>query len=161
MLAIRQSFIPSSARRGFVAWCYGSSRSRSTFASTRAPCKSSPLHIIAVALATRARGSNYVLQRTPGTFYVSTYLRGPAPLNTALAANRTLGTMPLMGKVEHLEHQIAALSPSELAAFRAWYCAFDSDAWDRQLEQDVTAGKLDALAEQALEAHRSGKTSPL
>ena len=29
-------------------------------------------------------GSNYVLQRTPGTFYVSTYHRGPAPLNTAL-----------------------------------------------------------------------------
>ena len=29
--------------------------------------------------------SNYVLQRTPGTSYVSTYLRGPAPLNTALA----------------------------------------------------------------------------
>jgi hypothetical protein len=25
-----------------------------------------------------------VLQRTPGTFYVSTYHRGPAPLNTAL-----------------------------------------------------------------------------
>ena len=28
--------------------------------------------------------SNYVLQRTPGTFYVLTYHRGPAPLNTAL-----------------------------------------------------------------------------
>ena len=28
--------------------------------------------------------SNYVLQRTPGTSYVSTHLRGPAPLNTAL-----------------------------------------------------------------------------
>jgi hypothetical protein len=27
---------------------------------------------------------NYVLQRTPGTFYVSTNHRGPAPLNTAL-----------------------------------------------------------------------------
>jgi hypothetical protein len=29
---------------------------------------------------------NYVLQRTPGTFYVSTHHRGPAPLNTALGA---------------------------------------------------------------------------
>ena len=28
--------------------------------------------------------SNYVLQRTPGTFLVSSELRGPAPLNTAL-----------------------------------------------------------------------------
>ncbi len=27
---------------------------------------------------------NYVLQRTPGTYYVSTNYRGPAPLNTAL-----------------------------------------------------------------------------
>ena len=66
-----------------------------------------------------------------------------------------------MGKVEKLEQQIAALSPAELAAFRAWYCAFDADAWDSLLQQDVAAGKLDALAEQALEAHRGGKTKSL
>jgi hypothetical protein len=66
-----------------------------------------------------------------------------------------------MGKVENIEHQIAALSPEELAAFRAWYAAFDAEAWDRQLEQDVAQGKLDELAAEALEAHRRGKTTPL
>ena len=44
--------------------------------------------------STAREQSNYVLQRTPGTTYVSTYLRGPAPLNTALdgkAEERIMG----------------------------------------------------------------------
>jgi hypothetical protein len=34
------------------------------------------------------------------------------------------------------------------------------DAWDRQIEEDVKAGKLDRLAEEALEEFRAGKTRP-
>ena len=66
-----------------------------------------------------------------------------------------------MSKVEKIESEVATLSPPELARFRAWYAEFDSDAWDRQIAQDVTAGRLDALASQALEAHRTGKTKAL
>lgn len=32
--------------------------------------------------------------------------------------------------------------------------------WDRQLERDVEAGKLDALADEALREHAAGKTKP-
>lgn len=66
-----------------------------------------------------------------------------------------------MSKVEAIEEQIEKLSSDELAAFRRWYAAFDAEAWDRQFEVDVTAGKLDALADQALRAHTSGQSKPL
>jgi hypothetical protein len=66
-----------------------------------------------------------------------------------------------MGKLENLEHEIQALSPQELAEFRAWFLEFDWAAWDRQIERDVRAGKLDALAEKAIRDHASGKTTPL
>lgn len=66
-----------------------------------------------------------------------------------------------MGKVEKLEQQIEALSPEELAQFRAWFLEFDWAAWDAQLQSDVRAGRLDAVAEKALADHRARKTTPL
>ncbi|TLY39050.1 MAG: hypothetical protein E6K59_12760 [Nitrospirae bacterium] len=64
-----------------------------------------------------------------------------------------------MGDVEKLERQIKDLSPEELAAFRKWFLTYDWEVWDRQLEQDVAAGKLDALAEKALRDHAAGKST--
>ncbi len=66
-----------------------------------------------------------------------------------------------MSKVESIEQQIKALSAEELAQLRAWFLEFDWALWDRQLERDVAAGKLDALAEKALRNHAAGKTTPL
>lgn len=64
-------------------------------------------------------------------------------------------------KIEELERDIKQLSPEQLRQFRAWYEEFDSDAWDRQIEQDSKNGKLDDLAKQALQEHRAGKTKKL
>ena len=66
-----------------------------------------------------------------------------------------------MSKVESIEQQIKALSPEELAQLRAWFDEFDWGLWDRQLERDAAAGKLDALAEKALRDHAAGKTTRL
>lgn len=66
-----------------------------------------------------------------------------------------------MSKVEAIEEQIEKLSPDELAAFRRWYVAFDVESWNCQFEADVKAGKLDAFAEKALQAHISGQSKPL
>lgn len=66
-----------------------------------------------------------------------------------------------MSKVEQIEMQVSKLSPEELAHFRAWYSSFDADSWDRQFQQDIASGKLDQLAEHALQAHASGKTTGL
>jgi hypothetical protein len=66
-----------------------------------------------------------------------------------------------MSKVEKLEQQIRTLSPEELAQFRRWFLEFDWAVWDAQLERDVRAGKLDAVAEKALREHAARKTTPL
>jgi hypothetical protein len=66
-----------------------------------------------------------------------------------------------MGKLEHIEQQVAALAADELASFRAWFEAFDADAWDKQMAADAKAGRLDVLAEAALEEHRKGRTKVL
>lgn len=66
-----------------------------------------------------------------------------------------------MSKVEKLEKQVRQLSPEELAEFRRWFAEFDAHLWDRQIESDVKAGKLDALAEQALRSHAAGQSTKL
>ena len=66
-----------------------------------------------------------------------------------------------MGKVEKIEQEVQALSPDELAQFRAWFLEYDWAAWDRQFERDVQAARLDDLAQKALREHAAGKTTPL
>jgi hypothetical protein len=66
-----------------------------------------------------------------------------------------------MSKVENIEQEIKGLTPSELAAFRRWFLEFDAQIWDSQIEDDVRKGKLDKLAEEALAAHRAGKSKEL
>ena len=66
-----------------------------------------------------------------------------------------------MSKVKELEKQIEQLSDAELAEFRRWYAEFDAQVWDRQFEDDVKAGKLDALADKALRDHAAGKSTEL
>ena len=48
-----------------------------------------------------------------------------------------------MSNIENIERQVEALSPEELAEFRAWFVEFDWAAWDRQLEEDIQAGLID------------------
>ena len=62
-----------------------------------------------------------------------------------------------MTKIESLEKEIEGLSPQELKAFRRWFAEFDAALWDRELERDVAAGKLDRLADEAVAAHRRGE----
>jgi hypothetical protein len=60
-----------------------------------------------------------------------------------------------------IESAIAGLPPDELAKFRAWFFEFDADAWERQIEEDGKAGRIDALADEALQDHRAGRTTDL
>jgi len=63
--------------------------------------------------------------------------------------------------VEEIEKVVAELPPNQLKRFRSWYEKFDSNAWDKQIENDIASGKLDALAEAALADHKAGKTQRL
>lgn len=66
-----------------------------------------------------------------------------------------------MTRIEQLEHEVEALSDSELSEFRRWFLEFDADAWDAQLENNVRTGALDALADQAIAEHREGRSRAL
>ena len=66
-----------------------------------------------------------------------------------------------MSTVHDIEDAVRRLPPHDLAAFRAWFAEFDAEAWDRQLEADVAAGRLDALAEEALRDLREGRCTEL
>ena len=63
----------------------------------------------------------------------------------------------MITSVEEIENAIARLSREELARFRSWYNEFEADIWDRQFEDDVNAGKLDKVAEQAINDFKTGQ----
>ena len=66
-----------------------------------------------------------------------------------------------MGNVKSIEKAVQSLPPSELAEFRRWFAEFDADAWDKQIEQDAAAGRLDAMAAEALADCRAGSVREL
>jgi hypothetical protein len=62
---------------------------------------------------------------------------------------------------EEIEKAVEQLSPDELARFRAWFEAYDAAAFDAAIERDARTGKLDALADEAIAAHRAGRSREL
>lgn len=56
--------------------------------------------------------------------------------------------------VQDIESAIAQLPQSELAEFLA-------ETWDKQIEEDVQAGRLDALFQQVDQEFESGQYQPL
>jgi hypothetical protein len=63
--------------------------------------------------------------------------------------------------VEDIEKAVAGLPPDQLAKFRAWFEAFDAERFDQKIERDAVSGKLDRLAEQAIDDLRKGRASEL
>ena len=63
-----------------------------------------------------------------------------------------------MTKVQIIEKEIKSLNKEELAEFRDWFLEFDSEAWDAQIGRDAHSGKLDRLAQEALEQHERGES---
>jgi hypothetical protein len=66
-----------------------------------------------------------------------------------------------MSNLQEIETAISQLSADELTAFRAWFAEFDAEIWDRQFEEDVPAGRLNGLAERALQHLREGRCTDL
>jgi len=67
----------------------------------------------------------------------------------------------VMTRVEKLESVVQRLNRDELAAFRDWFRKYDSDEWDREIEEDILAGRLDRLAEEAIAEHKAGRTKEI
>jgi len=67
----------------------------------------------------------------------------------------------VMTTAQDIEVAIVHLPGSELAKFRAWFVNFDAAAWDREFEAEARNGKLDRLADQALDDLAQGRCSEL
>ena len=66
-----------------------------------------------------------------------------------------------MTRVAKLEKDVQQLSRDELTTFRDWFRKYDSDEWDREIEKDILAGRLDKLAQEAIAAHKAGRTKEI
>ena len=51
--------------------------------------------------------------------------------------------------LQELEAAVTVLPPTELEAFTQWFEEYLADAWDRRIEEDVAAGRLDEAGRQA------------
>ncbi len=63
--------------------------------------------------------------------------------------------------VKEIQEAITALPPEELSRFRRWFEEFDARRWDEEFERDARAGRLDKIAEEALQAYRAGNVKEL
>lgn len=66
-----------------------------------------------------------------------------------------------MSTIQEIEEAVRKLAPSELEAFRAWFAEFDAASWDDQFERDAAGGKLDSLADEAVQEQRQGRCTEL
>jgi hypothetical protein len=66
-----------------------------------------------------------------------------------------------MTTLEDIERAIADLPQDQLKRFRAWFEQFEAAHFDQAIERDAKAGKLDRLAEQALEDFQAGRAREL
>jgi hypothetical protein len=65
------------------------------------------------------------------------------------------------GRVEQLQEQIKVLTPPEFGAFVEWFEEYLEDEWDRQIEEDERAGRLDAVGERAIKDFEEGRYTQL
>lgn len=56
--------------------------------------------------------------------------------------------------VEQLESEILNLPPADFRRLADWIAELDQEHWDRQLESDAAARRLDALADEAFREHQ-------
>jgi hypothetical protein len=63
--------------------------------------------------------------------------------------------------LDELESAVTHLQTDDLSAFAKWFEEFLADAWDKQIESDITAGKLDEFGRKADADFEAGRCEPL
>lgn len=61
-----------------------------------------------------------------------------------------------MASIAKIQEEILALSETDYQQLRQWFNELDKDEWDRQIEEDSNAGRLDFLITEAIEAKKKG-----
>ena len=63
--------------------------------------------------------------------------------------------------VEQLEAAIVGLPRAEFARLAAWFAEYEAQQWDRQIEEDQKAGRLDRVMQRVREDIAAGRSKPL
>ena len=70
------------------------------------------------------------------------------------------GTLHVMS-IEELQSAVAQFPAEELDRFSQWFEEFLAEQWDRRIEADILAGRLDAAGRRADEDFEAGHCTPL
>lgn len=60
--------------------------------------------------------------------------------------------------LKEIKSAIEQLPPAELSELARWFEEYHARIWDRQIEEDIRAGKLNKLAEQARAEFTASRT---
>lgn len=63
--------------------------------------------------------------------------------------------------VKHIAQAIEQLPTPDFKQLRDWFAEFSERTWDKQIEADATAGKLDFLAAEAMADYQRGAVRAL
>ena len=63
--------------------------------------------------------------------------------------------------ITELEKAVTQLSEEELIRFRMWFDEYYAQMWDKQIEADVQAGRLDELLAEVEEEYNEGLSKML
>ena len=66
-----------------------------------------------------------------------------------------------MAKLKELETAITTLPDDEYRQFRRWFLERDWEVWDKEIEEDSKAGRLNFLVQEALDAKKEQKLKEL
>jgi hypothetical protein len=66
-----------------------------------------------------------------------------------------------MTTIQEIKSAIGSLSHQEYMQLLGWIHDQDWTEWDKQIEGDIASGKLDFLADEALEAKKNNKLRAL
>jgi hypothetical protein len=66
-----------------------------------------------------------------------------------------------MSAIAEIQLAIMALPESEYLELRKWFAGLDWEQWDREIEADSQAGRLDFLVAEAFEARDNGTLQEL
>ena len=66
-----------------------------------------------------------------------------------------------MSTIQEIESAITKLKPEEIRAVGKWLDELREQMWDKQIEADAQAGRLDKLMEEAKRDFEAGRCKPL
>ena len=63
--------------------------------------------------------------------------------------------------IQEIEEAVAKLSAQELSVFSQWFEEYAAQQWDRHIERDAAAGRLNESLSRAEEHREAGRVTPL